>query len=407
MPAKARYHNNKLEINIERLMEHPDPYSTYTQMRNEFPICQIASDNSWAVSRFNDVKYILDNPEDFSSEGYKSLLQPDWLDGHSERGNFLVFEAPTSHTLHRSMANKAFIKSVINSLIPFMRDSAQSLVKKIVKKEKTDFVESFSYPYVCDIIGRITGTDEIGRLNDIREWVILGESITTSRPDNSKIESIKAALDKQNHYFNLVIKDRKANPKSDLIGKLVSAEFNGTTLTDSLLRGALELLISASFQTTAHMLSNCMIQLAHNPEILKKLIASPDLIPDFIEEMLRFNPPGHCVLRKATRNTSLSGITFQKGDVITCLLASANRDQEQFEKPDDFIMGRHNIKKHLAFGHGIHVCIGAALARIELKVALEEILKAFRKISCPKNEDILWANSYTTHGPRILPITFE
>ena len=219
--------------------------------------------------------------------------------------------------------------------------------------------------------------------------------------------SIKAALAQQNHYFNRVINDRKTQAKADLIGHLVNAQVDGAKLSDSLLRSALELLISASFQTSTHMLSHCVIQLARHPDLLQQLRTSPALIPDFVEEMLRYKPPGHCVFRKTTQAISLAGISLQKGDVIIGLLASANRDPAQFDQPENFMMGRHNSKQQLAFGHGIHTCIGATLARMQVQIALETLLKTFSNISCPSDDDILWSDSVTIHGPKELPLTFE
>jgi cytochrome P450 len=384
-----------------------NPFPTYKKMRENHPVCQVEPGGLWAISRYEDIQEVLQDHKTFSSSGYKTLLQPPWLDPNCKRGDFLVLEDPPDHTNHRALVNKAFVPRIINALIPLMTETSSMLVEKMAPGSEVEFVGQFSLPYIGKIIGRIVGTEDTQSLDELRTWVEYIETIPTMQPDDKSISDLEACLKRQNSYFEGIIQSRKESPGDDLVSELISAEVNGGRLSDDLLRQSLDLFVGAGLQTTVQAFNNSIIQLSKSPEIMEKLHHSPDLIPEFIEEMFRFNPSAHCLLRKTMDDVEVRGITIPSGSLVLIMLASANRDEAYFPDPDKFDMSRDNVKQNLAFGVGIHHCIGEALARLELKVGLEIILKKFSRVSCPPDDELEWVNSFAARGVTSLPVYFS
>jgi cytochrome P450 len=155
------------------------------------------------------------------------------------------------------------------------------------------------------------------------------------------------------------------------------------------------------------MLSHSIIFLSKNPEILKELSTTPDRIPTFIEEILRFFPTTLTLLRQTTQDVVIAGVNIPKAALVLPLLASANRDPAHFSDPDIFSLDRKRPKSHFSFGHGIHTCIGAPLARLEMRIALEVLVENFTQIQCPPDKDLLWIDSFFVRGVTALPTTFS
>ncbi|TQV68000.1 cytochrome P450 [Exilibacterium tricleocarpae] len=388
-----------------------DPFATYATLRARYPVCRVEPDGLCAITRYDDVQFAMRRHDIFSSSGFKPLLQPDWLSEECNRGGFMLAEDPPDHTKHRAIVNKAFVTRVVAELIPLMQQRAGELVEAIQEKtdagRPVDFVQDFSYPYIGKIIGRITGTEETQTLEEISDWIAHLETIPPTRPDDAYIEELEAVLIKQNDYFRSIIRDRRATPRADLVTALVQAEVDGQKLTDDLLRQSLDLFLGAGFQTTIQTLNHAIMQLARQPGLMHDLRSAPALIPAFLEEVLRFNPPGHCVLRKTMESVTLSGVTLPAGQYVLVVVASANRDPEHFPDPDTFDIARENAKQHMAFGYGIHACIGSNLARLELKIALETILQRFSEVSCPADAELPWIDSFLSRGVTQLPLRFQ
>ena len=396
--------NTRIDFNSSEF--RIDPFPTYKVLREHYPVCKVEPNGLYALSRYDDVLFALDHHEIFGS-GYGTLLQPEWLNPKLKRGDFLVLEDPPFHTLHRSLVNKAFVPRIINALIPIMTKTACRLIDNMQPNKEVEFVRDFSFPYIGKIIGCVTGTDETQSIDELRAWVEQIEAIPLSRPDDHRIAVLEECLEKQNNHFLNIIQDRKAKPRNDLITELVNTEVEGERLSDEMLRQCLDLFIGAGLQTTAQELNSAIIHLSRNPELMQLLHKSPELIPAFVEEILRFNPAAHCLFRKTRKDVVIRNTKIPKDSLLLLLLASANRDDIYFPDPDEFILQRENISQHLAFGHGIHMCIGLALARLEMKIALEMLLKKFSHVSCPPDTKIEWIDSFAARGVCTLPVKFE
>lgn len=383
-----------------------NPFPCYDALRSSHPVHRLES-GVWVITRFADVQFAMRNPHLFSSEGFKAMFAAPWLQERYKRDLLILTEDPPLHTQHRALVNKAFVTRIINASIPVMRAALDELMEKIPSNGKLEFLSDFAYPYISKIIGYITGTQELQNPEELRHYEELVEAITPYRPGDAQVLATEAAIEKLYRNLDVVIQSRRACPQHDLVTELVQAEVDGERFTDSMLRNLLDLLVGAGLTTTVHMLCKCMIQLARRPDIMLALRASPESIPAFIEEMLRFDPPSHRLLRIATQPVELGGACIPKDALVLIALASANRDSDKFPDPDTFDMNRPNIREHVAFGYGPHACIGAALARLELKIAIEGLTRAYGSITCPPDDELVWNSSLVTHGVRELPVTFH
>lgn len=394
-------------IDLRSLDFRDNPFSQYAFLRENHPVCQVEPGGLWAVSRYNDVKFVLHNPKIFSSSAVDLLYAADWMSEACKNSRLIISQDPPEHKPYHSVVNRAFINSAIVPLIPMMRESAIYLFGQFSDGASRDFVSCLSTPYVGGIIRHIVGLDDKQNLDEILSWVALEERVIPAHPDKKFIRDFERAVLRQNAHFISVIDERRKSSKEDLVTLLVNAEVNGSKLTDKQLCGLLCLIVLAGFSTSMHMLNHAIILLSQETCIYKKLQEFPELIPAFIEELLRYSPTARHTVRVTTRAVELSGIMIPKGSVVLPLLASANRDSSQFLNPDKFDLFRPNIKNHLSFGYGMHTCIGAALARLELKVALEVFLKSYTRIKCPPEDQLAWMDSVPMRGVTELPVSFH
>ena len=384
-----------------------DPYPTYASLRENHPICQLEPDGVWAVSRYEDVCSALRQPKSFSSTGVKALLAPDWLCRECKRDLFILTMDPPEHRRYRSLLENAFSKRAVESLEQFLREAIQRQLNAISTDERVDFLTRVAFPYIRDVMDHVLGIKGYDNIEELHRWLRLVGRISVTRPDDDYIHELEDAIHAQYSRLDSVIRERRDNPTDDLTSDLVNAEVGGRRLSDHSLRNLLDLLIEAGFHTSLQMLCLAVLHLSRHPHVLDALNADHDLIPDYIEELLRYSSTAPAVLRKAKEKVSLSDVDIPKGATVLLLLAAANRDPGVFENPDEFIIGRKNIKRHIAFGYGPHVCIGAALARLEIKVALEAIVDAFDEISCPPDRDLAWSHSPMVRGIEELPAVFS
>lgn len=393
-------------------LQSPDnlinPFPTYASMRDQYPVCQIEPNGIWAVSRFKDVRFVLAHHELFSAAAISSLYESDWVRDECKTERLIITQDPPEHCKYKGLVNRAFVDSATKYLIPLMRDTAKSLLSGFNQKSPIDFVEHFAYPYIGKITRDIMGIGEKQSLSELKRWVTLEGAVTPTRPSDDFIDAFEKAILKQNGYFLEVIEDRRKQPKSDLVTHLVNEEIDKEKLSNKQICGLMCLLVQAGFFTTVHMLGHALIQLSRRPEILAKLVALPQLIPNFIEELLRFSPSVHGVIRMTTQDVELSGVTIPKGALVMPLLASANHDSSQFLDPDNFDLSRPRINQHLAFGNsGAHTCVGASLARLEIKIVLEALLEMYSHISCPNEDELVWENSLFVRGVTELPVSLR
>jgi cytochrome P450 len=205
-------------------------------------------------------------------------------------------------------------------------------------------------------------------------------------------------------YLREVIAVRRGAPADDAVSDLLRAEVDGQSLTDTELVNFLVVLLLGGLETTTHLLGNALLYLSAHPELMARLHAEPALVPKFVEEILRYDGPSQSLPRMTTEETTLAGVTLPRGAMVLALVGSANRDERLYPAPDSFDLERGS-QGGLQFGHGIHFCIGAALARMEARLALEAIVTRYARVTRPAGE-ITYNRTLTVRGPVALPLRF-
>jgi len=215
-----------------------------------------------------------------------------------------------------------------------------------------------------------------------------------------------AVKEEMRAYLSDLIEARRKAPRDDLLTRLVEAEVDGERLTEEELLGFFQLLLSAGTETTTNLINNAILCLVENPDQLARLRAAPDLLPSAIEEVLRYRSPGQVMYRETKRDVEMHGQVIPAGRFVLAVIGSANRDPQQFRDPDRFDIGR-DPNPHIAFGHGIHFCLGAALSRLEARVALSDLLERVKGFELASDEPWEPRKALHVHGPIRLPIRFE
>ncbi|HZJ27375.1 MAG TPA: cytochrome P450 [Acidimicrobiia bacterium] len=344
---------------------HEDPYPTYRRLRDEAPAYLDAERGFWALSRDADVRSALGDPTTFSSRGGITLER------RSEDLEPMLIELdPPRHTQLRSLVSRAFTPKRVADLETPIRELSRRLIAGFADRGTLDVITDFSATLPMAVISAMLGVPDDDQ-DELRAW---SDSMLHREPDDDRITQagIQGATELY-AYFERLIARRGQDPGDDLVSALVAAAEGDMALTHSEILGFCFLLIIAGNETTTKLLGNAIHWLGAFPDERAKLLAQPGLIPAGVEEVLRFDTSTQGLARLLTRDVTMHGVTLPEGSKGMLLFASANRDDRRWRDPDVLDVDR-NPAGHLAFGHGIHHCLGAALARLEARVALEELL---------------------------------
>jgi cytochrome P450 len=385
---------------------HANPHPVWRRMREEAPLYRNDKYDFWALTRFDDVLSALVDHESYSS------AQGDILEiikaGNSEYTQSLITEDPPLHTVHRHMLSRAFTPRAIKSIEDRVRGFTQELLDKRVGSGGFDFVEDFGARVPGMVIAAMLGTpdsdlDEIRRLTDSQLHIDEGHELDRT--------GFNEAAQKLGEYFMEQALARRANPSDDMMSALVTMEFTdekGVTrkLEDIEAVAYIHLLSGAGNETTARFIGWAGATLAQYPDQRAKLVARPDLIANAVEEILRFEPPAMCLARVTTKDVTWYDEVVPAGSAVVVIQASTGRDQRVFRDPDpDTLDVERKIERHLSFGFGTHVCMGASLARLEARIVIEEMLKRFPTWDVKWDEAEIVHTGSAVRGYCKLPIT--
>jgi cytochrome P450 len=352
-----------------------DPFGAYARGRREHPVfvheglpLRVAS-----VFRYDDVQAILRDPETWSNQ-FPLVRQLGRAAGDEPPASMLGSDPP-EHTRLRSLVSKAFTPRIVQRLEPRMRQIADELVREAVGAREVDLVEALAYPLPVVVIAEIIGIPAADRAR-FKRWS--DEAIASlglvffGGVDEARVERQLRLFQEMRGYFVPLAEERRRAPQEDLLTGLVQAEHEGSRLSHDEMLSLLVLLLVAGNETTTNLIGNAVLELVAHPEAEKRLREDPALLPTAVDEVLRYASPVQFDPRRATREVELHGVRLRPDDYVLCWLGSANRDERVFERPDVFDVGR-NRNPHLAFGFGPHYCLGANLARLEARVALEAL----------------------------------
>ncbi|HEU5083742.1 MAG TPA: cytochrome P450 [Acidimicrobiales bacterium] len=354
-----------------------DPYPIWRRMREEAPLYRNEKYDFWALSRFDDVEAGLKDWRTFSS-ARGTLLELIKADIDMPSGMF-IFEDPPGHDRHRSVLSRVFTPKKMAAIEPEVRAFCARTLDPLVGAGGFDFVRDLGADMPMRVIGMLLGIPEADQ-EALRDRIDEGLRLD----DGSAMPDVEASMlraSEQTQAFADYIDWRAANPSDDLMTDLLRAEFvdeTGTTrrLTRDEVLNYVSLVAAAGNETTTRLIGFTGLLLGEHPDQRRAIVEDRGLIPQAIEEVLRYEPPSPAQARHVTTDVELHGQLVPAGSAMILINASANRDDRRFPDGDSFDIHRR-IDHHLSFGYGVHFCLGAALARLEARVALDEVLQRF------------------------------
>jgi cytochrome P450 len=348
------------------------PYETWRRMRDESPLYRNERYDFWALSRFADVEAAHKDPATFSS-AYGTVLES-MGPGMANTG-MMIFMDPPEHTRLRQLVSRAFTPRRVGALEDRIREICQELLDAQAGKSTFDYLQDFGAVLPSRVISDLVGVpreDQEAQRHLIDQLFHIEPGVGMIN-DTSATASIDLIV-----YLSELLADREQHPRDDMLTALVQAEVTEDGVTRRLTRDEAAsfgmLLFTAGTETVARLLGNAAVDLAANPDQRAILVEEPDVIPNAVEELLRYEAPSPVQGRWTTRDVELHGTVVPAGSKVLLLTGAAGRDERAFPDPDRLDV-RRAMQHHVSFGYGIHFCVGAALARMEGRIALEETLK--------------------------------
>jgi cytochrome P450 family 109 len=392
-----RYANIIPMAELDTKEKRLNPFPVYNQLRQNTPVRFDEKRGSWDVFRYEDVHRILKDPAAFSSRRALDVRN---------RETILTIDPPRHNQL-RALVNKAFTPKVVSDLAPHIASIANELLDAIQTNGKMDIVHDFAVPLPVIVIAELLGVPPEDR-QLFKEWsdiLVKGPDENTDEGFNEVLAEKERASDELAAYFSKIIVQRRKEAREDLISILLAAEIEGQKLNEEEILGFAILLLAAGNETTTNLITNAVRRLTEDQELQTQLRQEPDLIQSFIEEVLRFYPPVQAIGRVTTADVEIGGKQIRAGDQVVSWVASANRDESKFPNPETFIVDR-KPNAHLAFGFGIHFCLGAPLARLEGQISIRTILERMKNIQFIEGTDLSYIQSPFVYGVKQFPITF-
>jgi cytochrome P450 len=378
-----------------------DPYPVYDRMRGDSPVFHLALFDLWTIFDYDGVKRALIDHATFSSDLSRAP-------GHGNPGEWFIFFDPPRHTKLRALIAKAFTPRVVADLEPRIQALSRELLDGVIDRGEADLVASFSAPLPMRVIAELLGVpaEDWPRYKEWSDTILKVANTFAPGEETNRIfakfravtEEMRAALP------GLIARVRSACPGA-LLALLAEADVDGERLTQQEILGFVQLLLVGGQETTVNLINNAVLCLLENPDQLALLRAAPDLLGSAIEEVLRYRSPLQWMPRATTCDVELHGRVIPAGKIVLPMMGSANRDSRQFSDASRFDIARAP-NPHLAFGHGIHACLGAPLARLEARIALAEFLGRVAEFELATDAPWDPRQALSVHGPSRLPIRF-
>ena len=381
-----------------------DPYPTYCRLRTEDPVHHSPL-GFWVLTRYEDVVASLRDPR-FAKEPMIAAVAARLGIAPTGIGISMLDRDPPDHTRLRSLASKAFTPRVVEALRPRIQEIVDGLLDGVADAHSMDLIERFAYPIPVNVICEMLGVP-VADHERFKGWSLdlaRGLDSIMLGPESEVAKRSWQAREGLSNYFRGLIAERRTSPRADLLSALIAAEEAGDKLSEPELLAMCILLLVAGHETTVNLIGNGMLALLRHPDQLRLLREQPDLIVTAVEELLRFDGPVQRTARTPTEDVTLGGQTIPKGEIVMPFIGAADRDPAQFRDPERLDITRTE-NRHIAFGWGIHFCLGAPLARIEGQIAINALLRRFPKlaIAVEKPEH---RHSLTLRGLVSLPVSF-
>ena len=389
-----------------------DPYPVYAEMRSAAPVHRVELPDGrgmWLVTRYEDVAAIF-RDERFVKD-WRNAMTPEQLaevppipDVMKPLSRNMLDTDPPDHERLRSLVSKAFTPRLIEKIRPRVQAIADALLDAVQDKGEMDLIDDYAFPLPITVIAELLGVSSEDR-NKFREWSNAAVSGDTTQEYVEKI--LLPHMEAFTGYLRALFDEKRENPRDDLISALVQAEEAGDKLSEDELLAMVFLLLIAGHETTVNLIGNGMLALLTHPDQLQRLREDPALIKPAIEELLRYDGPVETSTERFAREDVTIGDTvIPRGEMVLVVIASADHDPERFEDPDALDITRSD-NKHLAFGKGIHFCLGAPLARMEGQIAINTLLRRMPDLRLKDSPGSLtWRPGLVLRGLGGLPVEF-
>ncbi len=392
-----------------------DPHPAFSWLRDNDPVYWSKDLKGWVLTRYADIykvirdrKFSVEKMMPFAEYSAGSANNP-----HAGKiaeiceilNHWAVFRDPPNHSRLRRPMNKVFRREELDRLIPLITQTVHNLIDGVIETGEMDLIKDFAYPLPASIIAFLLGLP-LEDIDQLKMWSDeLAQFALSARTSKGRYETSYRAIMDLKDYLQANLEDHRRNPRPDGLTTLLEFTEGDDGLSDDEVVSTAMLMLFAGHETTTNLIGNGMYSLIKNPDEMERLRADHSLIPSAVEEFMRYEGPVQFVVRLATEDTNIGDTAVKKGDRVFLSILSANRDAEKFDNPEALDIGREN-NEHLAFGHGMHLCVGAPLARIEGEIAIRGLLQRLANFELlldpPLWEDLLVVRSFKS-----LPIKFK
>jgi cytochrome P450 len=392
------------------------PFAAYARLQSERPVYHDPGTGFYVVTRYDDIVQVNTNTRVYSNTTTQvfarshSPLAAEVGRRYAEQGfltvHTLVSNDPPSHSGYRALVDQAFARRTVVALEPGIRQTVDALIDGFIDRGKVDFLAEVAIPLPMHVIAQELGLP-------VQDWPLFKQwsdaSIEQINPNLAPERELELTdiLIRMQQYLHRHLMAYREQPAATVLSTLANAEIDGRRLSSEEMVNIASQLLVAGNETTTTTLTTAMFMLTEAPQVRARLIAEPALIPAYVEEVLRLHAPIPHLYRQVLEDTELAGVAIPKGAVVMVVYGAGNRDAAKFPSPDDIDLGRVNARQHLSFGKGVHFCIGNVLARTELRIALEQLLRripAFRLD--PAQAAPRWAASFQAHALENLSLVF-
>lgn len=386
---------------------HADPFPFYRRLREEAPVVWDPFMHTWVVTRYDDAQRVLrelssdrmPDPEKMRALGLPSLEPV----ADVMARQMLFLDAP-SHTRLRKLCSAAFTPRRVEAMATTIRRIAAELIDARLADGRMELIADFAEPFPAIVTAGLLGVPEADH-RELKIWSAhFAEMLGNFQHNPDRIHNVLDAVAQMNGYFRRAIAEHRRSPRDGLIGSLLEAEVDGQRLSDEEVIANTIVTLVGGQETTTNLIGNGLLTLMRQPDKLAQLRARPEIVDEAVEELLRFESPSQHTARIAHADVEVGGQLIRKGEAVMVVIAAANRDPAHFPDPDTLDLTR-NPNRHLAFGWATHFCFGAALARMEARIAFTTLLAKLDDIALAA-EKLSWRTNSGLRGLTALPITF-
>ena len=399
-------------------------YDWFEVMRNSQPVWLDESSGCWHVFRYEEVNKVITDHNLFSSERRQrafprshntTMVATSAQNGRKRQvGRSLLVMDPPQHRQYRNLVTPSFSPRALSRLVGRIATITQELLDQVRSIGRMDVVTDIAYPLPTIVIAEMLGVPTSDRPL-FKKWAdgLLSRQLSDAeffkpeeeQRDNPEMQHLTRIFEEMYDYFEAMLEDRRRQPRDDMMSELLAAEVDGERLSMDDTISFCTLLLLAGHVTTTNLLGQAIRCFDEHPDALEQVRKQPELMPGAIEEVLRYASPVWRLIRTTTAEVTIEGVTIPADSVVFGWLASANRDERQFPEPGRFDITRH-AHRHIAFGHGIHFCIGAPLSRLETSIALPMMVEQLPELHVVHDQPLELFEGRVLFGFKRLPITF-